>query len=344
MDFAKWARENLLFSTITGSRLYGTAREDSDFDTRGVCLDPSVSILGIHRFNQYEHVTKEDDVVIYGATKFLTMCAEANPSILDVLFAPQSAVTFITPEWKDVIAVRNGFLSQKVRRTFSGYAFAQLKRIRRHKAWIDNPPPEPILADYGLFLYSTPNGGQRLEPIPERYNFLLRSPMRAPYLDTQSVKAALRRRSVYRPQDRTAMIAAYRAAEREYKKYTGWRKNRNPARAILEERYGYDVKHAGHLVRLLLQGVNILRTGDYNPVLTGGDRDTVLAVMHGKWEYERLIAFATEYDLVISEMDTPLRKQPDREMIHTLIRGFAAKSLATDKKFMEYMEREVQND
>ena len=96
MDFSKWAVDNLIVKTLTGSRLYGTHRQDSDYDYRGVCLDPPESLLGIHRFEQQEHVTKHHDEVIYGAAKFLNMVVAANPSILDILFAPEHAIVFQT--------------------------------------------------------------------------------------------------------------------------------------------------------------------------------------------------------------------------------------------------------
>ena len=318
MDFSKWAVDNLIVKTLTGSRLYGTHRQDSDYDYRGVCLDPPEALLGIHKFEQQEHVTKRHDEVIYGAAKFLNMVLAANPSILDILFAPKHAIVFQTDVWAEISKNANSLLSQKVRHTFSGYAFSQLKRIKRHKVWIDDPPQRPVLEDYGLFLYSAEGGGQRLE--------LLR-----PFIQG-------------RPVDKDPIVSVYRQAKSEYDKYMTWRKNRNPARAKLEELYGYDVKHAAHLVRLLLQGENILKAGTYTPELTGMTKVMVLDVLAGEWDYDKLVSFAEEQERLVKTMETDLPRAPDRFVVDDLLRMVAAKSLVTDSAFLKYARLELGYD
>jgi len=84
MDIKKWARENMLVLTLAGSRLYGTSRPESDYDYRGVCLDPPSTILGIQNFGQHENITKSYDEVVYSASKFLRLVLDANPSILEM--------------------------------------------------------------------------------------------------------------------------------------------------------------------------------------------------------------------------------------------------------------------
>lgn len=315
MDFATWAKEHTIVMAVAGSRLYGTHREDSDHDWRGVCFDPPTALLGIHRFDQQELFTKGHDEVVYGATKFLTMVLAANPAILDILFAPEDAIAHADPFWWDIAKEANGLLSQKVRHTFSGYAFSQLKRIKRHKVWIDNPPEKPNLDDFGLFLYSAEGGQQRFE------------------LQRPFPKGEL--------PDLTAHVASYKAAKREYDKYTSWRKNRNPARAKLEELYGYDVKHASHLVRLLLQGEEILATGTYQPRLVGGMRDVVLGVLHGEWDYEKLVTFAEEQEGVVKGMHSDLPRKPDKRIVDRLLRKAASISLLLDAEFAKFARQEL---
>lgn len=334
MDFGKWASENLIVKAVAGSRLYGTHNESSDYDYRGVCLDPPESLLGIQQFGQYENVTKTHDEVIYGASKFIRLCLDANPSILDVLFAPDESLMVATPLWRKIQAASKWLLSQKVRHTFSGYAYSQLKRIKRHKVWIDSPPAEPSLEEYGLYLHSTPSGGQRYEPIPIARDLWTE---RFPYVDIDAVKKTIRSRSMLVPQDKTAMVASYRAAKAEYDKYNEWKRNRNPERAALEEKYGYDVKHASHLVRLLLQGENILRDCNYNPRLTGETRRMVTAVLRGEWDYYRLTSFAEEQEKKVKTMDTDLRHGPDLKVANGLLRIAAAESLMKDEWIMRLL-------
>ena len=308
MDFSAWASGNLVVKVLAGSRLYGTNNEQSDYDYRGVCLDPPSALVGIHRFDQQQHVTKTHDEVIYGASKFMNMCVAANPSILDILFARGDDILFQRPEWSWVTDKAESLLSQKVRYTFSGYAFSQLKRIKRHKSWIDFPPDMPMLEEYGLRLHNTATGGQILMLHPD-----------------------------FAHRDESSVVAQYKDAQREFKKYQEWKRNRNPARAALEEKYGYDVKHAAHLVRLLLQGENILRDGTYQPRLVGKTKSVVTDVLRGNWHYQRLVGFAEEQEHKVMEMESSLRHRPDSEVLHDLLYRYFTLSVFADTKLRKLL-------
>jgi len=312
MDFKSWATDNLLVRVLAGSRLYGTNNAQSDYDYRGVCIDPPSALVGIHRFDQQQHVTKNHDEVIYGASKFMNMCVVANPSILDILFARGNDILFQKPEWSWVTDNAESLLSQKVRYTFSGYAFSQLKRIKRHKAWIDFPPDMPTLEEFGLRLHNTPGGGQ-----------------------------VLKLHQDFAHRDESSIIAQYKDAQREFKKYQEWKRNRNPARAVLEEKYGYDVKHAAHLVRLLLQGENILREGTYQPRLVGKTKSVVTDVLRGNWHYQKLVEFAEEQEHKVMEMNSSLRHSPDSEVLHGLLYKYFALSVSSDEKLMELLQKHL---
>lgn len=328
MDFAKWASEHQLVRVVAGSRLYGTARADSDFDYRGVCLDPPESLFGIVKFGQQEHVTREHDEVTYGAIKFLWLVKDCNPSILDILFAPPEATLLTTPLWEKISLAGSTLLSQKVRHTFSGYAYSQLKRIQRHKAWLDREPPIPTPEEYGLYLHNAPHGAQSLEPILERYG----------------IGDMVKRRRIYKPADKSGRLARYKAAQAERKKYEEWRRSRNAERAELEAMYGYDVKHAAHLVRLLVQGEYILRFGTYYPRLTGTRLELVQDVLHGRWSYERLVDYAQEQERVVKSIDSVLPRSPNMKVFDYLLREVAIESLLTDARFVDRVKEEACNN
>ena len=65
--------------------------------------------------------------------------------------------------------------------------------------------------------------------------------------------------TIYRWLREREFQAAYRQARRDWENYQSWKKNRNPARARLEAQFGYDTKHAQHLIRMLRMGIEILR-------------------------------------------------------------------------------------
>lgn len=285
MNMGLWAEENPMYKVLAGSRLYGTDRPDSDYDYRGVCFMPREALLGLLNFEQYQ-VTKGKDVVVYGVTKFFRLAEKVNPNILDILFAPKSAWLFHTSEWDLVFNNRHLFLSQKVRHTFSGYAVSQLHRIKKHRKWLQfkEPPPKPQLEDYGGKLITKKRGGQKL---------------------------------FFRSRESEV---SYQEALRQHRQYQQWKLERNPARAELETKFGYDTRHAGHLVRLLLQARNVLIEGDYNPVLRS-DSDLIVAqtVLNGEWAYDTLIQWAVDAERLVQEVHSELPKKPNHKAIEELL-------------------------
>jgi uncharacterized protein len=112
---------------------------------------------------------------------------------------------------------------------------------------------------------------------------------------------------------------AYDDAHRKWKQYWDWKQNRNPQRAALEENFGFDSKHAMHLVRLLRMGSEILR-GE-GVIVKRPDRDELLAIRSGEWSFERIVAYSDE---IIAQMDllyekAPLPHAPDVRAINELM-------------------------
>ena len=283
MNFKQWAKEHLLHKIVAGSHLYGTARPDSDIDIRGVCSMPAECIYGLTRFDQYQSQDGED-IVIYALTKFFRLALDANPNILDILCAPPDRWLIETSEWREVYDNRHLFLSQKLRYTFSGYAISQLKRIKGHRRWLTNPPShKPILEDFRGKVENGKHGEQSLVFPSQHFE------------------------------------QQYKAALKNWKDYQRWLIKRNPARAELERKYGYDTKHASHLVRLMLQVQNILSNGDYNPILSSADKHIVLLVLRGGMKYGDLVDWAEEADEHVKTMQTDLPHSPDRVAAEALL-------------------------
>lgn len=292
MDMRAWATEQILHKIWSGSRLYGTSRPDSDWDLRGVCRMPPQALLGLMRFDQYQVHNDEEDTCIYGLTKFFALALDANPNILDILCAQPGVWLSPTPEWQRMYEGRHLFLSQKLRHTFSGYAVSQLKRLQRHYEWLSQPPSHPpTLEEFGGRLESDEKGGQKKT---------------FPHLDAQN---------------------RYEQAAKHWKEYQTWLRERNPARAELERKYGYDTKHASHLVRLLLQVERVLLEGDYDPQLQGELLETVLDVLQGRWAYEQLVAWAEEADLRVRSINSVLPTRPARKEAEALLMSLNQQSL-----------------
>ena len=162
-----------VFMSLAGSHAYGTNTPESDIDLRGIALEPRSAILGTQPFEQYESkptkptpvfltrlveaaelpIVEDEplDYAIFALRKFVTLAARTNPNIIEQLFTSERCILFRDPILDPLFEIRDAFVSKAARYSFSGYAISQLRRIRRHKRWLDNPiEKQPQREDYGL--------------------------------------------------------------------------------------------------------------------------------------------------------------------------------------------------
>jgi len=228
------------------------------------------------------------DTVIFALKKFARLALACNPNIIEILYVEPQHVLFINSLGEKLRAAREIFLSKRAAETFSRYAIAQLRRIERHHRWIVSPPAEP--------------------PVPETFG-------------------ARPHRGRYKFPDSDAE-RAYRAAQRHWDNYQKWKRERNPARAELEAKFGYDTKHAMHLLRLLHIGREILAEGKVH--VWRPDAQWLLAVRDGLLGYEELLALAKQGEAELAELmkHSPLPEAPDEEAAEKLAVELHEKFLA----------------
>lgn len=112
---------------------------------------------------------------------------------------------------------------------------------------------------------------------------------------------------------------AFFEAQREWEQYEKWLKERNAMRAKLEAKFGYDTKHAMHLVRLMRMCREILATGEV--IIDRPDREELIAIRSGAWSYDQLMEWAERQDqalAVLYESCTILPKTPDVKKLDAL--------------------------
>ena len=120
--------EFIIYRCVVGSRAYGLDQDDSDTDRRGIYLAPADlqwSLFGAPE--QFEDNAAQS--CYWELQKFLTMALKANPNILECLYSP--LVEKATPLGAELVAIRQGFLSQMIFQTFNGYAMSQFKKIEQ---------------------------------------------------------------------------------------------------------------------------------------------------------------------------------------------------------------------
>ncbi|MCC6878059.1 MAG: nucleotidyltransferase domain-containing protein [Sandaracinaceae bacterium] len=259
----------LIYETLHGSRAYGLAREGSDEDRKGIVVGPRAWYFGSRE--SPEQIEHSADHVHFEIRKLFRLAIANNPTILEILFTEPEDRRTITKEGERLLAGRDRFLSKRVAGTFSGYALSQLKRIQTHRRWLLHPPgKEPTRGDYGL---------------PDRTVMPK---------DQLGAAQALLEKGELREEDLSAPFLEildrerrYRSARREWESFVKWKRERNPKRAELEARFGYDTKHAMHLVRLSTMAAEILETGQVR--VRRGDREELLAIRDGALGYDALM-------------------------------------------------------
>lgn len=96
---------------------------------------------------------------------------------------------------------------------------------------------------------------------------------------------------------------------------------RHGSRPDLVAQYGFDVKYAGHIIRLGYQGLELMTTGHVSLPMQPEHREDVLAVRTGKWTLERVLSRAGELERELRDsLDTsPLPAGPDEEAINDFL-------------------------
>jgi hypothetical protein len=354
-DFNKdisWLSKNTIYITKYGSHAYGTNTESSDEDYRGVFIPPKEYYFGSKKIEQAE--LHKPDVVIYEISKFFKLAADCNPNALEILFVNNEDIIYYDKLGEELLANRNLFLSKKVKFTMTGYAVSQLHRIKLHKRYLMNPPkvpptrtslglPEQTLIPQDQLMAAQAEVQKELdrfqfdfmEGLEESTKIGIRTNM-TEMLAEMKITSEQHWMSAARKIglsdnfiDIMQRERQYATAKREWDQYQNWKKTRNDTRSALEEKYGYDTKHAYHLVRLIRMCREVLITGKV--IVKRPDREELLAIRNGAWTYEQLIEFAEKEDIMLNELYRTsdfLPKTADKEKLDQLLIKLVEMSLS----------------
>jgi hypothetical protein len=344
--------DRTILIALTGSRGYGLATETSDYDYRGIFVATKPYYLGFSQIEQKDRGWTEEpgkfsylskDTCIYELKKFLELSADNNPNILELLWFKDYVL--LTEVGNTLRRQKQMFLSKKVKHTYAGYGYAQIKKLESHRRWLLEPPtrkPEP--EDFGLeptqpltvgeihafleYLYLLIRDRiQFLEEAQELYNLLtaeidFKGVLKQYALPEEPLEYT--RKLTNSSEEFINLLQKsqqYQNARREYDNYQQWKKNRNPARAAMEAKVGYDSKFAMQAIRLLRTGIEILETQtlvvDRRET---GDARELLAIKNGEYRYEEVMAIANNLYKGLNEAyaKSTLPRSVDREAINQL--------------------------
>lgn len=211
------------------------------------------------------------DHVVFALAKFVRLALDANPNMIEMLFVESRHILKCDQYGEKLREHRQLFLSRRVGERYIGYAVDQLGRMERHHRWLVDPPV-----------------GQ---PDPKTYGGIAEEGrIRWPHLDAQR---------------------RYQADLKHWNSYLEWVRHRNPERAELEAKYGYDTKHAMHLFRLMRMGEEILAEGKV--LVFRPDAEWLKSVRDGALTYDDVMGLAASHRARLHSLvdASPLPAEPD---------------------------------
>lgn len=293
-----------LFKCKSGSHLYGTNTPESDEDFVSVFMPKAVDVLGLQKMEYADESTKsssdnrrntkEDvDSINYSLPRYIHLLLHGNPNLTETLFARKDVIIESSSIYDEILSMRNDIISNRVLHSFSGFAYAQFKKLttksnrytslEKGLKFIESKYAEYIKENKVYPL--TQKEGEELSRIVEYYKGQKNNV--EPFHKGMGIR----------------MI--YEKIKHEYENY-GWRVKTD---TFLE--LGIDCKFASHAIRLYVEGTELMKTGKIEYPLK--EKDLILDIKYGKYDLKAITELYNEYENKAKEAAkiSILRKAPD---------------------------------
>jgi len=336
-DFVK---DNTILQVVAGSHAYGTNLPTSDWDERGIFIDNMERImLPFEKVEQ--HKFEYDDIVVFELSKFMPLLLEQNPNVIELIWTAPEDVLKLTKEGQMLLDHRQDFLTLKIKDSYVGYAKSQLGRIKGHNKWINNPQPEkePEPIDFFSVVWNYSENKEFNKSYPRENYFAINlgdnhfglfqnTDGNFPnWVDKRGNPNPLEKgkiKQIHELNKKPEIIVKFNQksfddVHSNWKGYWTWKKNRNEKRSALEEQFGYDTKHAMHLIRLLRSGADILEYGVV-PVKRN-DAQYLLDIRFGKFTYDEIIKESERLYKRVEDLSSSskLTEEPDYDLAKTIM-------------------------
>ena len=329
----------IILECVSGSRAYGLETPSSDTDIKGVFILPKAAYYGLNYTAQVNNET--NDIVFYEFGRFMELLSVNNPNILELLNTPASSIIYKHPFLNEIKAEL--FLSKLCNNTFGKFAISQIKKAKGLKKKIVNPIAKERKSVLSFCFVNHEQGAIPLlkylkmkEWKQEHCGLVNISHMKDIYGLYYAEKLGFN--GVYRGNDSNDICLSsvpkgtkqhalmyfnrdgYSTYCKEYREYWDWVDKRNEKRYENTKSHGknYDSKNMMHVFRLLEMAIEIAKERKVN--VRRPDRDFLLDVKAGKFEYEELLELA---DVDYNEMEhafkcSSLPDRPDMAVIDEL--------------------------
>lgn len=303
-DFLRENKElgNIAYLVLSGSIGYGTNNEYSDIDLRGVLIENKKYLFGFEPFEQFEEL--KTDTVIYSLKKFVKMCSEANPNVIELLGVEDDCIVLIDDVGKKLRENNEIFLSKKVIKTYGNYANAQLRRLQNalcHDSFDEKDKLKHIKNSLD----------SQIEHFQRNYkqfgdnaiNILVNDDNLELCFDIELKK--------YPIKDFVAIYSELNNTVKTYNKLN--HRNNKKDEAHIN-------KHAMHLVRLLITGTDILN-GKGIITKRRDEHKLLMDIRNGVYTYDEVFEITDECSVKFEEAakNTKLRDTVDLEKIENFV-------------------------
>lgn len=299
--------DNILILTTGGSIAYGTNIDTSDIDIRGVTLENKQDIIGLSDFEQFED--KSTDTVIYGLKKFISLCINCNPNVLEILGTKQEHLLVISKEGELLRDNVELFLSKRAIQSFGNYATAQLRRLQNALARDNYPHSEKEQHILNSILGQMEHLQRSYKSFTDKEISLYIDKSDRQDMDTEIfIDVNLKH---YPLRDFKNIYSDMNNIVKDYSKLN----HRNSKKDELHLN-----KHAMHLIRLLVTGTEILKGKGVN-TYREKERAFFLDIRSGKYSFTEIFEMVDDYEheFKIAAANTALPDRPDYKRIEELM-------------------------
>lgn len=309
---------------LGGSYAYGTNNENSDVDFRGVTLPLPSDLLGFTDFEQFED--KQTDTVIYSFNKMVKLLLECNPNTCEILGLEEEQFLIKTPIGQELVDNSGIFLSKRAAKSFGGYASAQLRRLQNAIAR-DSMPQEKKEEH---ILSSVRNA---LEDFQCRYGSFEYGEIKL-YIDEavtpgMNTEIFVDARQSHMPlREFQKMFSTMNHVIRDYDKIGKRNKKKDD---------NHLNKHAMHLIRLFMMGIDILERGQIKTRRTE-DLGLLRKIRQGGYRTEdgtfqkEFYDILEDYEIRLEQAvkNSVLPEHPDMERVEDFVESVNRRAIERD--------------
>ncbi len=138
------AEPTTILRGLVGSSVHGLVLDGTDDrDEMGVCVEPRRYVVGFGKFEQWVYRSAEEregragarsragdlDLTIYSLRKWTRLALQGNPTVMLLMYLPDSAVVLRTSVGEQLQKLAPAFASRRAGKRFLGYLEAQRQRL-----------------------------------------------------------------------------------------------------------------------------------------------------------------------------------------------------------------------